>query len=267
MSSGKATPLLVFLLAVPLFCSTRLIVTVTEQKTGKPVEDLKAQDFSVLDDKTPRPVESAEVASGLVDIMLLLDTSLAGGMVQPVAANLISQLQEREQMAVVSFHSSADLIQDFTSSKQLLERAVAGVKYGNTPHVLDAVYAAIGDGFQSSAFRRVVLLLTAGLEGPSRIADREVVRLARKNSVSIFPIYVVGSERSLFEQLARQTGGASFRVSDMKRAGIGQPGPIIFSALRKHYVLTISGNLDPSERLKVTVNRAEKLNASAMPVE
>ena len=49
--------------------------------------------------------------------MLLLDTSLVGGMVQPVAENLIAQIQPKEQMAVVSFHSSADLIQDFTSSQ------------------------------------------------------------------------------------------------------------------------------------------------------
>jgi VWFA-related protein len=267
MKMRNATPLILMLLAGPVFSSTKLIVTVTEQKTGRPVEDLKAQDFSVLDDKTPRQVESVEVTSGLVDIMLLLDTSLVGGMVQPLAANLISQLQEKEQMAIVSFHSSADLIQDFTSSKQLLEQAIGGVKYGNTPHVLDSLYASIGDGFQGSAFRRVVLLLTTGLEGPSRVTERDVVRLARKNGVSIFPIYVVGSERSLFEQLARQTGGASFRVNDMKRAGLAQPGPVIFGSLRKHYVVTISGNFEPGEKLKVTVNRPDKLSASAMPVE
>jgi len=267
MRIRNAVPLILALLAAPSFCSTKLMVTVTEQKTGRPVEDLKAQDFSVLDDRTARQVESVEVASGLVDIMLLLDTSLVGGMVQPLASNLIAQLQEKEQMAIVSFHSSADLIQDFTSSKQLLAAAINGVKYGNTPHVLDSLYAAIGDGFQTSAFRRVVLLLTTGLEGPSRVTERDVVRLARKNTVSIFPIYVVGSERSLFEQLARQTGGASFRVTDMKRAGMGQPGPVILGALRKHYVVTISGNFEPSERLKVTVNRPDKLSASAMPVD
>ena len=57
--------------------------------------------------------------------MLLLDTSLMGQMVQPVAESLIRQLQPKEQMAVVAYHSSADLIQDFTSSRQLLSRAVA----------------------------------------------------------------------------------------------------------------------------------------------
>ena len=141
--------------------ATKLLVTVVQQKTGKPVSDLQVADFSVLDDRTPRRVETAEFSSGLMDVMLLLDTSLVGGMVQPVAANLIAQLQPKEQMAIVSFHSAADLIQDFTSSKELLLRAAAGVKYGNSPRLLDALYAAMEGGFQSSSFRRVLLVLTA----------------------------------------------------------------------------------------------------------
>src|SRR6266545_2554635 len=126
--------------AAPAFASTRILVTVVEQKTGKPVAGFQASDFTVLDDKSPRKVEAAESGKATVDVMLLLDTSLVGGMVQPAVGNLIDQLQPKEQMALVAFHSSADLIQDFTSSKELLKRAIARVKYGNEPHVLDAIY-------------------------------------------------------------------------------------------------------------------------------
>jgi VWFA-related protein len=259
-----------FLLGIallPALPATRLLVTVVEAKTGRAVADLKASDLTVMDDKTPRAVEAVESATGLVDIMLLLDTSLVGEMVRPLAGNLIAQLQPKEQMAVVSFHSSADLIQDFTASKELLKRAVADVKYGNTPRVLDALYAAMDGGFESSGFRRVILLLTTGYEGPSRVTEKDAIRLARKNGVSIFPIYVVGSEKWLFENLARQTGGASFRVGDMRKSGTPEPGAAIFDAVRRHYIVTIQGSLSPSDKLKVTVNRPEKLNASALPLE
>ena len=196
------------------------------------------QDFTLTDDRTPRAVEAAEFVQDTLDIMLLLDTSLVGGMVQPVAEDLIAQLQPKEQMAVVSFHSSADLIQDFTSSRQLMLRAISQVKYGNTPRVLDALYAAIDGGFQDTTFRRVILLLTAGMEGPSRTSEREVIRLARRNGVSIYPVYMSGGERSLFENLARQTGGASFNLRDLKRAGMPRPGARVFEVARGHYVLT-----------------------------
>lgn len=250
--------------------STKLLVTVVEQRSGTPVADLKAADFAVLDDKTPRRVEAAEYSpAGLLDVMLLLDTSLVGEMVQPVAQSLIDQLQPKDQMAVVAFHSSADLIQDFTSSKDLLRRAIAGVKYGNTPRILDALYAALDGGFEHSSFRRVLLILTTGLEGSSRMSERDVIRLARRNGVSVYPVYVSGGERSLFELLARQTGGASFNLRDMhKSLGKAAPGPRVFDVVRSHYVVTVSGNLSLGERLKVDVQRpGSKLQVSALPLE
>ncbi len=255
------------LLVQPLRASTKVLVTVVEQKSGRPVTGLKAEDFTVLDDKTPRQVESAEYTNAVLDVVLLLDTSLVGPAVQPVAEDLIAQLQPKEQMAVVAFHSSADLIQDFTSSKELLSRAVRQVKYGNTPRVLDALYATIDGGFQSSTFRRVILLATAGFEGSSRVRESEVVHLARRNGVSIFVVYVVGYERSMFEMLARQTGGASFSLKDMRKTSVEPPGPRIFDVLRAHYTLTLAGNLSLGEKVKIEIRRPEKLFASILPLE
>lgn len=263
----KRLPVLLALGALMASAATRVLVTVVEQKSGKPVTGLSAGDFTLTDDRTPRQVEAAEFTSDTLDIMLLLDTSLVGGMVQPLAEDLASQLQPKEQMAVVAFHSSADLIQDFTSSRQLIMRAISQVKYGNAPRVLDALYAAIDGGFQNTTFRRVILLLTAGMEGPSRTSERDVIRLARRNGVSIYPVYMQGGEKWLFENLARQTGGASFNVRDMKRAGSERPGPRVFEVARGHYVLTVKGNLALSEKLKVEIKRPEKVFASALPLE
>jgi VWFA-related protein len=251
---------LLLISSATLFASTKLVVTVVEQKTGKAVTGLKAGDFTVSEDKAVRRVEAAEYTSGLLDIMMLVDSSLVGPAVQPVATSLIGQLQEKDQMAVVAFHSSADLIQDFTASRELLMRALSGVKYGNTPRVLDALYAAIDGGFRTSNFRRVVILLTTGYEGPSRTSEREVVKLARHNGVSIYPVYVTGASKGMLENLARQTGGASFRVRDSK-------APDIFDVVRGCYSLTLQGNLALGDKLKVEVKRAEKVAVSAMPVE
>ena len=247
--------------------ASKLWVTVVEQKTGRPVADLKAAEFTILEDRTPRRVEAAEQPGGLMDLMLLLDTSLLGEMVQPVAGSLIPQLQPKDQMAIVAFHSSADLIQDFTSSQELLRRAVAGVNYGNAPRVLDALYAALDGGFRSSSFRRLIVLLTAGVEGSSRVSQRDVLRLARRNGVSIYPVYVMGAERSLFELLARETGGASFNLRELRRSADGPPGPRIFEVLRSQYVLTVAGNLSLGERIKVEVKRPGRLAVSWLPLD
>jgi len=256
------------LAALPLAAATKVVVTVVEQKSGNPVTGLQTGDFSVFEDKTPRRVESAEFTNDTLDIMLLLDTSLAGPMVQPLAQDFVSQLQTKEQMAVVSYHASADLIQDFTSSHEILMRSISKVKFGNEPRVLDALFAAIDGGFQNTNFRRVVLLLTAGVEGYSRTNEREVIRLARRNQVSVYPAYATGRERALFELLAKQTGGASFNLRDMQKSGGGAPGKRIFDVLRSHYTLTVqSGNLGLGDRVRVEVKGRDKIMVSALPLE
>src|SRR5580765_3566830 len=131
MSPLRGVALGLCVLALPICAANRLSVTVIDTKTGAPVTDLKAGDFTVLEDKLVRKVETAEYATEPIDVMFLLDTSLVGGTVRPLAEDLIAQLRPKEQMAIVSFHSSADLIQDFTSSKELLNRAVNSVSYGN----------------------------------------------------------------------------------------------------------------------------------------
>lgn len=247
--------------------ATKLLVTVIERRSGAPVKDLKTEDFTAMDDRTPRRVEAAAYAGGAVDVMLLLDTSLVGHLVQPIAADLIARLQPNEQMAIVAYHSSADLIQDFTSSKEHLLRAVGRVKYGNTPYLLDALFAAADGGFENATLRRVILLLTAGVEGYSRVGERDVIRLARKNGISIYPVYMMGHERSMFESLARQTGGALFSLRDLGRHGAGAPPDRIFDVLRGSYTVTLSGNLAPTEKLRIQVNRQQKMFVSALVLD
>lgn len=254
--------------ALSASASMRIIVTVVEQKTGKPVVDLKAEDFLVMEDKLSRRVEASEFGKRPIDVMLLLDTSLVGGMVQPIAQGLIGELNDKEQMSVVSFDSSAEMVQDFTSSKQLLAAALGKVKYGNSPRVLDGLTAAMDGGFEHATFRRVILLVTTGLEGSSRTHERDVARQARKAGVSIFPVYAAGSARGLFEDLARRTGGASFQLRDLQKTGGSGSAPgRIFEVLRGHYIVTIAGNLGLGEKVKVEVKGREKLLVSALPLD
>jgi hypothetical protein len=137
----------------------KLLVTVFNEKTGEPLTNLTAANFGVTDDKTPLTVVSAKYQTGTLDIMLLVDTSLVGEMVRPLGGAFIAALEEKDQMAIVAYHSSADLIQDFTSSKQLLQGALSKVDYGNNPRVLDALFATLDGGFENSTARRVINLL------------------------------------------------------------------------------------------------------------
>jgi len=260
---------LLFLISV-LGCAaqTQIVSTIIDKKTAQPVTGLSAVDFQATEDKAGRRVESVEYTTEPIDAMLLLDASLVGEAVKPIANVFINQLQPKEEMALVQFSSAADLIQDFTSSKELLKRAVENVKYGNEPKVLDALYASIDGGFTNSTYRRVIFLLTTGYEGASRVRDpRSIVRLARKNAVSICPVYLVGAERSMMEELAQKTGGASFRLNPKNQELSRKQAADIVRAVRSHYVLTLAGDGPAGEKFKLAVNRPDKLFVSYLPLQ
>lgn len=257
------------LLAGGAWAQTRLQVTVIDRKTGEPVTGLKAANFSVLDDRTPRSVQTAEYQEVILDTMLLFDTSLVGEVVYPLGGAFIEGLEEKEQMAIVSFASSAELIQDFTSSKELLKRAVRSVKYGNTPRVVDALYAAADGGFQNTVGRKVIVVLSAGVEGYSRTPEREVFQLCRSNQISIFSVFVSGADRGLFEKLARETGGASFSARDLKLSP-QKLAERVYGVLRGRYLLTLAESRALGDRVRVEVSGADpglKVWASAMPLD
>jgi VWFA-related protein len=251
----------------PLAAETKFLVTVVEQKTARPVVDLKSSDFTVTGVDSPLRVLAAEFKSAPIDVMLLVDSSLRGQLVQSTAAGLIDQIEGKEQMALVAYHTSADLLQDFTSSKQSLSRALSGVKYGNDPKAIDAIYAAIDGGFEHAVFRKVILLVTSGYEGKySQVLEKNVVQLARKNGVSIYPLYLSARERTMFESLARQTGGAPMKLKDLSGSS-SKPAARVFEVMRGSYTLILSGNLPITGRSRIEVNRPGKFSVSALPVD
>ena len=249
----------------------KLVVTVIDERTGRPIEDLQASNFSVADDKTPLRVLSAQYQQHLLDVMVLLDTSALGEVVRPLGAGFIDGLGEKEQMAIVSYHDSAELLQDFTGSKELLRNSLRQLRYGNNPRVLDGLFAALDGGFDlSSAGRRVIVLLTAGVEGRSRVALGEVLRLAREKRVSIYPVYVSGADRGLFRRLAQRTGGADFGVRRLKLKP-KELGEVVYRVLRGSYTLEVSSVYFLGERLEIKIQGLPKSKikawASALALE
>ena len=250
--------------------SVKLIATAFDEKTGKPIEDLKAENFTVLDGKRPLQVVSAEYKESLLDLMVLIDASLIGEMVAPMGSSFVAGLGEKEQMAIVAFDSSAELIQDFTSSKQLLRQSLTRVRYGNNPRILDALYATLDGGFQNTVARRVIVILSAGAEGDSRTRLNEVLALARRRSVSIFPVFVVGADKALFRKLAENTGGAYFGAKNLK-LNPKELSELVYSVLRKYYLLELAGayTLGPEVEVEIVGLPKSKMRvrASALAME
>jgi hypothetical protein len=253
-------------LALPLMAANRLSVTVVDAKTGKLATGLTAEDFTLYEDKLARKADQCVFASDYVDVMLLIDTSLTGDAVRPLADALVAQLKPKERISIVGLQSGIDLIQDFTADRKRITRGLDSVTYGTKPHLIDALYEAIDTGFKTATARRVVLLLTSAYEGDSRMEQHALYQLARTKAVSVYPVYVTGKERGIFERIAQRTGGAIFSLKEMKKQSNEETAATIFEAMRGHYTITVPGNLELGEKLRVEIGRQGKWFASALPL-
>ena len=248
----------------------RIAVVAFDEKSGEPIENLTQANFAVRDGDTALRVEGLERSHKPLDVMLVVDTSMIGQTVRPLVLPLINALEDGDQMALVGYDQSATLLQDFTSSKDLLRQSISGARYGGNPRGIDALYAVLDGGFENTAGRRVAVLLSAGAEGSSRTARGDVYQLARRRSVQVFCVYAEGADAATYERLAENAGGAYFHMKklDLKPADLAA---MIFRNVRSRYELTVSGVYTLSPRLKVEIvnppTTVKKAVATALVLE
>lgn len=230
----------------------RLLVTAFDERTGEAYTDLKAESFAIQDSSTPLRILEAEYVQDNMDLMLLVDSSRVGQIVTPLVGPLIERLPEGSQMALVGFDMSATLVQDFTSSKDLLRRGWGSMRYGNNPRILDALYAVLDGGFENTTARRVALVIAAGVEGASRTPPADVLELARRRGVQIHFAFVEGADARLMRDVASGAGGAWFHAKKLDLTP-DQLAERVYSVIQGRYAVKAGGVTTLGNRLKAEI--------------
>ncbi len=248
----------------------RIVSTVFDERAGDTVTGLRAERFQIRDGKTDLRVLSAVHPDTPVDILALVDSSIVGDLARPTAEGLVAALADGQQMAVAQFDEGATLLQDFTSDKQRLYRAIEGIEYGNLPRLNDALYAVIDGAFDTGSNRRAIIVLSGGATAASRTREAEVLQAARDRTVSIYTVFVRTAARGHLRRLALSTGGAAFAA---KRLGL-EPRTLaakVLEAVHGAYELRAEGVFALGNDVSVSVlpsgGTKQRLTASALPID
>ncbi|MCY4187818.1 MAG: VWA domain-containing protein [Bryobacterales bacterium] len=245
-----------------------LRVTVYDERTAETVTDLGPERFAVKDGDTALRVVSARQASAPVDMLLLVDASIVGDAVRPIAEAFMRELDESDSAALVSFDESADLLQDLTSDPMALSAALSRIEYDGLPRLHDALYAAIDGGFNAGSNRKAVVVFSAGEIARGRTSEEEAVRLARAKGASIYSVFVRAGARGTLRRLALRTGGASIAA---KRTGLDSRhvAKRLLAAVRGQYEVSVTGVYGLGDRVTAEIVPKSKgsLSASVLPVD
>jgi Ca-activated chloride channel family protein len=244
-SLGRTPPLLVMLalgLASSLvhaqgrvFKSTvemvPLTVTVTDAK-GKYVEKLVETDFAVLEEGVRQSLAFFANEPVPIDLALTIDASASMTpqlpIVRKAAGALVDSLRGVDRATVVTINNAVGVPLPLTSDRTRISAAIRDLSASGETALYDGVYVVLRElerARLTEIRRRVVVLLSDGLDTSSRLSADDMLALARRAGIGIYVIAMPTSSSNLprnrqdasalqaeyaMRALARDTGGRFF---------------------------------------------------------
>ncbi len=213
---------------------------------GRPVTGLARSSFRVFEDGVEQAVDGFEVVTNL-PLALGLGVDTSGSMEETLpeaqkAANdfLRSVMTPRDRCFLVTFDNEPQLAARFTTDRDRLAQALAGLRAQGSTSLWDAVVYGLYQ-YQGTKGRKAYVLLTDGADRASKFAYEAALDYARKSGVAIYfiALKVPGTQfdvRTKMNRMARETGGTVYYVDSAKAlAGVYKE---IDEELRSQYLLT-----------------------------
>lgn len=203
-----------------------ILFTVNDKK-NRFVIDLTKDDFRVLENNKPQTVRFFSRESNLpLRIGLLVDTSNSVRdrlrFEQEAAIDFLTSvlIPGRDKAFVVGFDVESQLVQDYADDMEKLSLAVRSLQAGGGTALYDAIYNACKEKMlffppPEPYLRRVMILISDGLDNQSEHAREEALAMAQRGEVTIFTIstnrtgLAIRGDKVL-KYLAEQTGGRAF---------------------------------------------------------
>jgi len=219
---------------VSVFASVR-------DKKGAYIKDLDKDAFTVMEDGKKQEIRYFSRESDLpLTIGLLIDVSGSQANLIDVEKRAGAQffqqvLRQKDAAFIISFGSEAELLQDLTNSQRLLAKGLEGLRLNTSVGGLhpsptgakqrgtilyDAVYLAASEKLKDEVGRKVIVLITDGMDFGSRVSLQEAITSAHKSDTIIYSVYYVdpriygwgGYSDSDLKKMSEETGGRVFRV-------------------------------------------------------
>lgn len=215
-------------------------------KGGHPVEGLKREDFTPIEDGVPQSIVRFEhvkdlpIHAGiLLDISASMEDSLDD--TRDAALKFLQEaIEPKDRAALMTFNDRPALAVKFTNDISELAGGLAGLKAERGTALYDSLIFALYY-FNGIKGQRALLVLSDGKDENSRFSFEDTLEFARRAGVTLYTIALRDDvAHKKLSRLAEETGGRSFFVQDPS-----QLGPIyetIQRELRSQYLVVYQSN-------------------------
>ena len=203
-----------------------ITVTVTDQQ-GRYISGLTQEDFIVYEDDVPQAILYFNTGQNEpVSLGLLVDTS--GSMLNKIAAarralrRFVQTIRPRDEVFLAAFNQRPSVVQDFTDSRALLMQATALLYPQGGTALYDAMLDSLRRVQQGRSRKKVLVVISDGLDGTSRASRAQVIDVIRRSGVVVYTIGVGNSTRMPHAGGVRM-GGSPFPGGRMGRPFFAPP--------------------------------------------
>jgi VWFA-related protein len=221
-----------------------LLASVRDKRGGL-VANLEKDDFSVFEDGKAQSIKYFTRETDLpLTIGLLVDVSKSQEVLIDIERHAASEffaqvLRKKDEAFLISFGAESELLQDLTNSPKLLNAGLnelrlnapaVGIQPGPVPTIsqprgtvlYDAVYLAATEKLRAEVGRKVIVLISDGVDQGSKLKIDEAIMAVQKGDVVIYSIeysdpryqpgFGLAGSGGALRRLSEETGGHAYRV-------------------------------------------------------
>src|SRR5215475_5949197 len=222
---------------------TELHVSVTDEQ-DRPVGNLVKESFTLLEDSIEQKISIFKHEDVALSLGLVIDNSRS---IEPrkkrldaAALSFVQKGNPDDETFIVHFDERPKLTIDFTDDISDLERALTMTRPFGRTAIYDALVFALQHMERARHTKKVLLLITDGVDNSSQHTVEEVLEAAKRSGVAIYTLGLLSaSEGEKAEEtllhIAETTGGRAFFPENVDQARISMER--VARDLREQYLL------------------------------
>ncbi len=189
---------------------------------------LTRDDLDLYDSGTPQEIESFSRLDKGSRIVLMIDSSSTLRAELPALQKgvqaVINELYSDDEMMIVGYNESAEIIEDMTPDLTKLQAAGGKIIRKGFPSLFDALVAvsdSLSDQAKTGQEKLAIILISDGYDSDSKTKFADAVRALQQENIILFALQVSDRTRGALmrekpkpphalEQLTTETGGAIY---------------------------------------------------------
>jgi Ca-activated chloride channel family protein len=252
------------------------VITTVRDDAGRYMDDLKPDDFHVFENGHEQKVSFFSHDRRVpISVGVLLDAS--GSMRHKLQQALQTvrefslALTPDDEMFLISFSGDVSLRQKFTRSPQEIQKALRDVRSGGETAMYDAINLGLREMRSAKHPKKIILLVTDGLDSRSKINADQAEELLKRNDVMVYAIGLDDDDADpaalqrtryhvyhyMLAKLTSTTGGREFRIFTGRNYALESLAQILLEELHQQYTLSYYTSVEDQtwRAVEVKINR------------